>query len=106
MSGRGDRIRTCDLMLPKHARYQLRYTPMWKDPQVISSRTAPGQGKEQRALFLDGDSAAMAADLSPIWVFFCCTTPKQAQVTQRARLQPPKSLSYRSQSRHLLSLER
>ena len=26
--GRGDKIRTCDLMLPKHARYQLRYTPI------------------------------------------------------------------------------
>ena len=25
--GRSDRVRTCDLMLPKHARYQLRYTP-------------------------------------------------------------------------------
>ncbi len=24
--GRGDRIRTCDPMLPKHVRYQLRYT--------------------------------------------------------------------------------
>ena len=27
-SGRGDRIRTCDPMLPKHVRYQLRYTSM------------------------------------------------------------------------------
>ena len=25
--GRGDTIRTCDLMLPKHARYQLRHAP-------------------------------------------------------------------------------
>ena len=24
--GRGDRDRTCDLMVPNHARYQLRYT--------------------------------------------------------------------------------
>ena len=24
--GRGDKIRTCDPMLPKHVRYQLRYT--------------------------------------------------------------------------------
>ena len=27
-NGRGDRTRTYDLMLPKHARYQLRYTPI------------------------------------------------------------------------------
>ena len=26
-NGRGDKTRTCNLMLPKHARYQLRYTP-------------------------------------------------------------------------------
>ena len=25
--GRSDRIRTCGLMIPNHARYQLRYTP-------------------------------------------------------------------------------
>ena len=25
LSGRGDRDRTCDLMVPNHARYQLRY---------------------------------------------------------------------------------
>ena len=25
--GRNDRIRTCDIVLPKHARYQLRYIP-------------------------------------------------------------------------------
>jgi hypothetical protein len=28
--GRGDRIRTCDLMVPNHARYQLRYAPTHK----------------------------------------------------------------------------
>ena len=26
--GRNDRIRTCDIVLPKHARYQLRYIPV------------------------------------------------------------------------------
>lgn len=26
INGRGDRDRTCDLMVPNHARYQLRYT--------------------------------------------------------------------------------
>ena len=26
--GRGDRTRTCDILLPKQARYQLRYTSM------------------------------------------------------------------------------
>ena len=28
LTGRGDRIRTCGLMVPNHARYQLRHTPM------------------------------------------------------------------------------
>ncbi len=28
-NGRGDRIRTCDLVVPNDARYQLRYTPIW-----------------------------------------------------------------------------
>ena len=28
--GRNDRIRTCDIVLPKHARYQLRYIPISK----------------------------------------------------------------------------
>ena len=28
--GRNDRIRTCDIVLPKHARYQLRYIPNFK----------------------------------------------------------------------------
>ena len=27
--GRNDRIRTCDIVLPKHARYQLRYIPIF-----------------------------------------------------------------------------
>jgi hypothetical protein len=27
LRGRGDRIRTCDIRLPKPARYQLRYAP-------------------------------------------------------------------------------
>ncbi len=27
--GRNDRIRTCDIVLPKHARYQLRYIPKY-----------------------------------------------------------------------------
>ena len=27
LDGRNDRIRTCDIVLPKHARYQLRYIP-------------------------------------------------------------------------------
>ena len=27
-SGRGDKTRTCDPMLPKHVRYQLRYTSL------------------------------------------------------------------------------
>ena len=29
INGRGDRDRTCDLMLPKHARSHLRHTPKW-----------------------------------------------------------------------------
>ena len=29
IDGRGDRIRTCDLVVPNDARYQLRYTPIW-----------------------------------------------------------------------------
>lgn len=28
INGRGNRIRTCDLMLPKHALHQLSYSPM------------------------------------------------------------------------------
>ena len=28
INGRGDRSRTCDLMVPNHARYHLRHTPM------------------------------------------------------------------------------
>ncbi|CAG9712770.1 hypothetical protein CNEO3_1500006 [Clostridium neonatale] len=28
-SGRGDRDRTCDLMVPNHARSHLRHTPKW-----------------------------------------------------------------------------
>jgi hypothetical protein len=46
MNGRGDKIRTCDLMLPKHARYQLRYTPLRKRHPLLSSRGAMGQEKE------------------------------------------------------------
>src|SRR5688500_16775805 len=32
--GRGDRIRTCDLMVPNHARYQLRYAPLLSGDRV------------------------------------------------------------------------
>ena len=28
LTGRGDRSRTCDLMVPNHARYHLRHTPV------------------------------------------------------------------------------
>ena len=39
LNGRGDRIRTCDLMLPKHARYQLRYAPnLLKSWEIISTK--------------------------------------------------------------------
>ena len=31
VNGRGDRVRTDDLMLPKHARYQLRHAPTRDD---------------------------------------------------------------------------
>ena len=41
-AGRGDRIRTCDLMVPNHARYQLRYTPMRETKKEGRSGVADG----------------------------------------------------------------
>ena len=41
-TGRGDRIRTCDLMVPNHARYQLRYTPMRETRKEEESGVADG----------------------------------------------------------------
>ena len=35
-NGRSDRTRTCDLTLPKRARYQLRYTPFFGEEKKVS----------------------------------------------------------------------
>ena len=34
--GRNDRIRTCDIVVPNHARYQLRYIPKWENIRFFS----------------------------------------------------------------------
>ena len=43
--GRDDRARTCDLMLPKHVRYQLRYIPIehcnGQFPQLVKLENHP-----------------------------------------------------------------
>jgi hypothetical protein len=39
--GRGDRIRTCDILLPKQARYQLRYTPKDEHPSITAGGRYP-----------------------------------------------------------------
>ena len=38
---RGDRIRTCDPLVPNQMRYQLRYTPNNGSPKALFYRTLP-----------------------------------------------------------------
>ena len=48
--GRGDRIRTCDILLPKQARYQLRYTSFFYSVQRLSyyrGKRSGCQGKRE-----------------------------------------------------------
>ncbi len=35
LNGRGDKIRTCDLLVPNQTRYQLRYAPISEEKQNL-----------------------------------------------------------------------
>ena len=46
INGRNDRVRTCDIVLPKHARYQLRYIPVKIKKGLMSqSLGAPAENR-------------------------------------------------------------
>ena len=46
VNGRNDRVRTCDIVLPKHARYQLRYIPVKIKKGLMSqSLGAPAENR-------------------------------------------------------------